>query len=152
VRLTPGQRMLNEQRIGAAADQLISGDIPPGGRCDVKTLASLAGVDRSAFYGTRPYVSLREDFERRMQALQATGEHADPRDTRIARLASQVTTLTARLAGRDATIAGLTSFKTAALSRLAAQHEEITGLRRAQNAARNIRRLPDPTPGTDPGS
>ena len=120
MRLTPGQRMLNEQRIGAAADQLISGDIPPGGRCDVKTLASLAGVDRSAFYGTRPYVSLREDFERRMQALQATGEHADPRDTRIARLA--------------------------------AQHEEITGLRRAQNAARNIRRLPDPTPGTDPGS
>jgi hypothetical protein len=34
--------MLNEQRIRAAADQLISGDIPPGGRCDVKTLAAVA--------------------------------------------------------------------------------------------------------------
>ena len=46
MRLTPGQRLLNEQKIRAAADQLISGDIPPGGRCDVKTLARLAGVDR----------------------------------------------------------------------------------------------------------
>jgi len=150
VRLTPGQRMLNEQRIRAAADQLISGDIPPGGRCDVKTLAAVAGVDRAAFYGNRPYAPLREDFERRVQALHATGQHADPRDAQIARLASKLTTLTTRLADRDSTIAELTAFKTAALSRLAAQHDEITRLRRT--LPDNVRRLPDRAPGTSPGT
>jgi hypothetical protein len=150
VRLTAEQRALNEQRIRAAADQLLSGDIPPGGRCDVKTLAAVAGVDRAAFYGSRPYTPQREDFERRVQALQATGQHADPRDAQIARLAGKLTTLTMRLADRDSTIAELTAFKTAALSRLAAQHEENTRLRRASPG--NIRRLPDRTPGTSPGT
>lgn len=150
MRLTPEQRIHNEQRICAAADQLISGDIPPGGRCDVKTLAHIAGVDRAAFYGTRPYVSLREDFERRVQSLQAAGEHPDPRDARIAGLTSQVTTLTMRLADRDATIAELTSFKTAALSRLTAQHQEITRLRRTQTTGGNLRRLPDRPSGIGP--
>ncbi len=147
MRLTPEQRMLNEQRIRAAADQLIAGNIPPGGRCDVKALAALAGVDRAAFYGNRPYTALREDFERRVLAQRAAGQHADPRDAQIARLTSQVTTLTKRLAARDSTIAGLTSFKTTALSRLAAQHQEITHLRRA--SASNVRRLPEPASGTD---
>ena len=72
----------------------------------------------------------------------AAGQHADPRDGQIARLASQLTALTARLATRDATITELTAFKQAALSRLAAQHDEITRLRRAGGA--NVRRLPQP--------
>ncbi|MBO0912773.1 hypothetical protein [Streptomyces laculatispora] len=38
--------------------------------CDVKTLAREGGVDRTAFYGTRPYAHLRVEFERRLQALQ----------------------------------------------------------------------------------
>ena len=141
MRLTPGQRLLNEQKIRAAADQLISGDIPPGGRCDIKTLARLAGVDRAAFYGSRPYTALREDFERRLQQMRTAGEHPDPRDAQIARLAAQITALTQRLADRDTTLAGLASFKTESLSRLAAQHEEITRLRRAGPG--NLRRLPD---------
>jgi hypothetical protein len=142
VRLTPQQRALNQERIRAAASRLLSGDIPSGGRCDVKTLASLAGVDRAAFYGSRPYAALREDFEHRVRALQAAGQHADPRDGQIARLTSQLTALTAGLAGRDATITELTAFKQAALSRLAAQHDEITRLRRAGGAG--VRRLPEP--------
>jgi hypothetical protein len=142
MRLTAAQRMLNEQRIRVAADQLLSGDIPPGGRCDVKTLAAVAGVDRAALYGKRPYAPLREDFERRAQALRKTGQHADPRDAQIARLTGQIATLTTRVADRDTAIADLTAFKTAALSRLAAQHEEITRLRRSQAAAGNLRRLP----------
>src|SRR5216683_1185214 len=105
MRLTAEQRKLNEQKIRAAAGQLLSGDIPPGGRCDIKTLARLAGVDRAAFYGTRPYAALREDFERRVLALRATGRHADPRDTQIARLTGQVAMLTTRAADRDTTIA-----------------------------------------------
>jgi len=142
MRLTPEQRMLNEQRIRAAADQLIAGNIPPGGRCDVKALAALAGVDRAAFYGNRPYTALREDFERRVLAQRAAGQHADPRDAQIARLTSQLTALTARLAARDAAITKLTAFKQAALSRLTAQHDQITRLRRA--GAANVRRLPEP--------
>ena len=142
MRLTPQQRALNEKRIRAAASRLLSGDIPPGGRCDVKTLARLAEVDPAAFYGTRPYAALREDFERRVRALQAAGKHADPRNAQTARLTSQLTALTTRLAARDAAITELTAFKQAALSRLAAQHDEITRLRRASSA--NVRRLPEP--------
>jgi hypothetical protein len=148
MRLTAEQRRLNEQKIRAAAGQLLSGDIPAGGRCDIKTLARLAGVDRAAFYGSRPYSALRQDFERRVQAMQAAGGHPDPRDAQIARLTAQITTLTTRLAGRDADIADLSVFRHAALSRLAAQHDEITRLRRAGPA--NLRRLPDPPAG--PGS
>lgn len=145
MRLTPGQRLLNEQKIRAAADQLISGDIPPGGRCDVKTLARLAGVDRAAFYGSRPYTALREDFERRLQSMRTAGDHPDPRDAQIARLTQQITTFTRRVIDQDATIAALTSFKTIALSRITAQHNEITRLRRTGPA--NVRHLPDRTAG-----
>ena len=145
MRLTPGQRLLNEQKIRTAADQLISGDIPPGGRCDVKTLAHLAGVDRAAFYGSRPYTALREDFERRLQSMRTAGEHPDPRDAQIARLTQQITAFTRRVTDQDAAIAGLTSFKTVALSRITAQHNEITRLRRAGPA--NVRHLPDRTAG-----
>ena len=149
MRLTTEQRQASERRIRVAADQLVSGDIPAGGRCDVKTLARLAGVDRAAFYGKRPYAALREDFERRVLALRATGQHADPRDTQIARLTGQVAVLTTRV-DRDTAITDLTAFKTAALSRLAAQHQEITRLRRAP--AGNLRHLPNRTSGTSPSS
>lgn len=148
MRLTPEQRELNEQKIRTTADQLLSGDIPPGGRCDVKTLASVAGVDRAAFYGKRPYAPLREDFERRVQAMHTAGDHPDPRDAQIARLAAQITALTQRLADRDTTLADLARFKTESLSRLAAQHEEITRLRRAGPG--NLRRLPDRPAGASP--
>ena len=48
-------------------DRLLAGDIPPGGKCDVKTLARQAGVDRTAFYGNRPYARLREEFEQKLR-------------------------------------------------------------------------------------
>ncbi len=143
MRLTPAQRAASEQRIRAAAGQLLSGDIPSGGRCDVKTLARLAGVDRAAFYGDRPYAPLREDFERRARAMKTAGDHPDPRDAQISRLTGQITILTARAASQDAIIAELSAFKAAALSRLAAQHDEITRLRRAGPGG-NVYRLPDP--------
>lgn len=31
------------------------GEILPGGRCDIKTLAAEANFDRTAFYGNRPH-------------------------------------------------------------------------------------------------
>lgn len=54
MRITAAQRTANENRIRAAMDRLLRGEIPPGDRCDITTLAVESGVDRTAFYGTRP--------------------------------------------------------------------------------------------------
>jgi hypothetical protein len=42
-RLTCDARSRAEQNIRAAMDRLLRGDIPPGGRCDITTLAAQAG-------------------------------------------------------------------------------------------------------------
>lgn len=67
-------------------DRLLHGEIPPGGTCGIKTPAREDAVDRTALHGTRPYSHLREEFERRLQALQQAGEVTDPREAQIARL------------------------------------------------------------------
>ena len=43
MRITTAQRTENENRIRAAMDRLLRGEIPPGGNCDIKTLAREAG-------------------------------------------------------------------------------------------------------------
>ncbi len=146
MRLSTQQRQQNETRIRTAMDRLLRGDIPPTGRCDIKTLAREAGIDRTAFYGTRPYAHLREEFETRMQTLRETDNLPDPRDAQIARLKTEITTLKQRINSRDQTTTDQTAFRTAALSRLAAQHEEITRLRHHLSETADIRRLPVPTP------
>ena len=75
VRITASQRQANENRIRAVIDRLLRGEIPADGGCDVKTLALQAGVDRTAFYGKRPYAQLRVEFEQRLAALQQTSDH-----------------------------------------------------------------------------
>jgi hypothetical protein len=108
-------------------------------------------VDRTAFYGSRPYAHLREEFEARLTMIRQTGA-PDPRDAQINRLKTEVATLRQRLARRDETISELTDFRTETLARLAAQHDEITRLRRHADAAANLRRLPARTTGTGPCS
>ncbi|MGH3624960.1 MAG: hypothetical protein ACRDQ5_24765 [Sciscionella sp.] len=49
MRITTAQRTVNENRIRAVIDRLLRGEISPGGRCNIKTLAVEAGVDRTAF-------------------------------------------------------------------------------------------------------
>ena len=142
MRISAEQRHHNETRIRTAMDRLLRGQIPPGGKCDIKTLAREAGVDRTAFYGTRPYAHLREEFEQHLRALHATGDHADPRDAQIARLKDELDTVEQRLARRDQTIAELTETNAEALSRLAAQHDEIARLRRQADDTSPVRRLP----------
>ena len=141
MRLSADQRHQNETRIRAAMDRLLRGQIPANEKCDVKTLAREAGIDRTAFYGSRPYAHLREEFETRLAALAATGELPDPRDAQIARLKNEVATLKERLAHRDQTITEHATLRAAALSQLAAQHEEITRLRRHADETANIRQL-----------
>jgi hypothetical protein len=142
MRITAAQRTANENRIRAAMDRLLRGEIPPGGRCDVKTLAAEAGVDRTAFYGNRPYAHLRAEFERRLRTLQQAGEQPDPRDAQITRLKNEITTLKRRLADSTSTINELTEFREQALAQLSAQHDEIIRLRAAATAVGRVRRLP----------
>jgi hypothetical protein len=150
MRISTEQRQYNETRIRAAIDRLLSGDIPPGGKCDIKTLAREASVDRAAFYGTRPYAHLREEFETRLQARQQAGDIPDRRDAQIARLKDENSTLRQRLTDYDTTITTLRSFRDQALARLAAQHDEITRLRTQNKRAANVRLLPAPAPEAGP--
>jgi chromosome segregation ATPase len=138
--LTSQQRQQTEARIRAAADQLLRGDLPPGGRCDIKTLAHAAGISRAALYRTYPH--LKEDFERRLAQARAAGQVTDPRDAQITRLKDDIQTLRRRLASREASIAELAEFKAQALSRLAAQHDELQQLRADPVHLGNIRALP----------
>lgn len=128
MRTTAEQRRQAEQRIRAAADVLLRGDIPPDGKCDVTTLARQAGVSRAALYRTYPH--LKEQFEKRLAALRAGGDAPDPRAAQITRLKAARDGLREKLVSRDAAIRDLEQFKKLALSRLAAQHDEITRLRR----------------------
>ena len=130
-RLTSDARTRAEQDIRAAIDRLLRGEVPPGGRCDIKTLAVTAGVTRTGFYPKDgrpgPYQHLADEFHRRLATL--TGTSPDPRDAQITRLKDGNDTLTRRLAGKDTLIAELTSFRQQAISQLAAQHDEIQRLR-----------------------
>ncbi|MFE7427543.1 hypothetical protein [Streptomyces sp. NPDC057545] len=144
MRISAVQRTENENRIRAAMDRLLRGEMPPGGKCDIKTLASEAAVDRTAFYGARPYAHLRAEFERRVQALQDAGEIPKPREAQIARLKTEITKLRERLNQSEQTVDELADFRDQALARLAAQHEEIVWLREAALGTSRVSRLPAP--------
>jgi DNA repair exonuclease SbcCD ATPase subunit len=152
VRITTEQRAVNENRIRAAIDRLLRGEIPPDGSCDIKTLAAEAGIDRTAFYGSRPYAHLREEFETRLARLREADQIPDQRETQITRLKQEITTLQQRLAEREDSISELTEFKTTALSRLAAQHDEIIRLRQHAEQSQRVRHLPNRSPVIGPCS
>jgi hypothetical protein len=148
-RLDQQTRRRNEAAIRAAMDRLLHGDIPPGGGCDLKTLALQAGVPRTGFYGKDgrpgPYQHLAGEFERRLRSLQEAGEVTDRRDAQIARLKAENARLRERLTDQETVIAELGAFKTRAISRLAAQHAETERLRLHRHA--NVREL-HPASGT----
>ncbi|MFF7755547.1 hypothetical protein ACFZCP_41485 [Streptomyces sp. NPDC007971] len=144
MRISAAQKTENENRIRAAMDRLLRGEMPPGGKCDIKTLANEAAVDRTAFYGTRTYAHLRAEFERRLQALQQAGDIPDPHEAQIARLKAENAKLKDRLAKSEQTIDELTDFRTQALARLAAQHEETVRLREAALGTSRVSRPPTP--------
>jgi chromosome segregation ATPase len=143
MRISAAQRSQTENRIRAAMDRLLRGEVPPGGSCDVKTLAREASVDRTAFYGNRPYAHLRNEFEHRLQQLQHAGETPDPKAAQIERLKADVGKLRNTLAQANSAISEMAEFRTQALARLAAQHDEILRLRAAAAAPKaNVARLP----------
>ncbi|MDO0938942.1 hypothetical protein QQY66_47210 [Streptomyces sp. DG2A-72] len=150
-RLTETDKARNEAAIRVAMDRILAGNLPPGGRADLKTLAATAGVTRTGFYpknnrdGTLrpgPYQHLAEEFTRRLGELRAAGEIADSRDAQVDRLKQQVDELKKRIAARDEQLAELTEFKTMAISRLAAQHDEIERLRTQVAEGSSLRAVP----------
>ena len=152
MRISAAQRAQNEARIRAAMDRLLGGQIPPGGKCDIKTLAREASVDRTGFYSNRPYAHLREEFEQRLQVRHAAGDFPDPREAQIARMKNEIDTLKQRLTRRDQSIVELGDLKAEALSRLAAQHDQILRLRREADGTAHVRRLPTRATGIGPCS
>ncbi|MFD4661697.1 hypothetical protein ACFWP2_39540 [Kitasatospora sp. NPDC058444] len=82
-RITEQTRSRNEHAIRSAMDRLLRGEVPEGGRCDLKTPAAEAGVTRTAFSPKKgpddtirpgPYRHLVAEFTHRLKAMQATGE------------------------------------------------------------------------------
>jgi hypothetical protein len=140
VTISPLKRRQAEDSIRAAMDRLLRGQIPPGGGCDITTLAREAGISRAALY--RSYGHLKDEFARRLAQMQADGNLPDPRAAQIVRLNDENAQLHRRLLESERQIAELTEFRITAISRLAAQHDEITQLRRTQAAHSNVRALP----------
>jgi chromosome segregation ATPase len=141
-RLTEQARAQKEAAIRASMDRLLRGEIPPGGKCDVKTLAAASRITRAALYTT--YVHLKDEFERRRDELRESGVIADPRDAQIDRLKKQVRRMQERLSAQEQRTADLVAFRTQALSQLAAQHEEITRRRTHFAAGDNVQALRPP--------
>ncbi|GAB2719053.1 hypothetical protein GCM10027072_10140 [Streptomyces bullii] len=131
--------------------RLLRGELPPGGKCDLKTLAAESGVTLTGFYPKKnrdgnprpgPYQHLAEGFERRLAVLQQAGEIVDPRAGQIERLQAQVAELKDRVTKRDEALAELTAFKTLAVSQIAAQHDETQRLREQVAAPRQRPQAP----------
>ncbi|WP_181722943.1 hypothetical protein [Nocardia gipuzkoensis] len=139
-RLTDQTRAKKEAAIRAAMDRLLRGEIPPGGKCDVKTLAASSGITRAALYST--YLHLKEEFEQRRDNLRTAGVITDPRDAQIERLKQQVEHLKKRVSVEEKRNAELATFRVQAVSRLAAQHDEIIRLRSGPASGGAVRSLP----------
>lgn len=149
-RLNEADKTRNEAAIRAAMERILAGNLPPGGKADLKTLAAMAGVTRTGFYPKKnrdgtprpgPYQHLADEFERRLQELRAAGEIVDPRAAQIERLKAQNAELNKRVGTRDKQVTELTEFRTLAISRLSAQHDEILRLRELVNSKASMRTL-----------
>ncbi|MEW1734418.1 hypothetical protein AB0346_00510 [Nocardia beijingensis] len=142
-RLTDQARAQKEAAIRAAMDRLLCGEIPPGGKCDVKTLAATSGITRAALYST--YLHLKEEFEQRRDHPRTAGVITDPRESQIERLKQQVEHLKNRVTVSEQRNAELTAFRVQAVSRLAAQYDEINRLRTALVSSGAVREFPNGT-------
>ncbi|MEU6565989.1 hypothetical protein [Streptomyces parvulus] len=150
-RISEETRSQKEEAIRAATERLLRGELPPGGKCDLSTLAAEAGVTRTAFYPKKnrdgtvrpgPYQHLAEEFERRLKLLQDAGTIVDPRAAQIRRLKDKNAKLEERLKDQNTEIDELKEFQQLALSRIAAQHLEIERLRAEKVVGGKIAALP----------
>jgi chromosome segregation ATPase len=125
--------------------QLLTGPVPEGLKCDVKSLCRLSGVPRATLY--RTYPQLKAEFEQQRGVEREAGRQPDARQAQIDRRQTENTRLRTHLASKDAELDELKRFRTEALSRLAAQHDELTTLRRQHpttSGGAQIHALPKP--------
>jgi predicted nuclease with TOPRIM domain len=125
-------------------DRLLSGDIPPVGRCDIKTLAREARVSLAALY--RTCLHLKVEFDQRMKRLRDNNHQPDPREAQITRLKDENVRLKTRLSELTPQVVQLKSDQASAISQLAAQHEEL--LRLGHHTADRTKVLTMPTKTT----
>jgi AcrR family transcriptional regulator len=144
--LSHQQRDQIERRIRAAIDRLLAGQIPPGGACDVKTLAREAGISRASLY--RTWGHLKDEFEERRAVAWAAGQQPDPREARITRLRDLNHRLTGKLARTHTQCNRLKERHQLLLSVLAAKDDELQRLRR-QLTTSNRAPLPGKQQGDD---
>ncbi|MFI6849045.1 hypothetical protein OG535_21310 [Kitasatospora sp. NBC_00085] len=140
--LSPQQRDQVERRVRAAIDRLLAGQLPPGGACDVKTLAREAGISRASLY--RTWGHLKDEFEKRRAAASAAGQQPDPREARIARLRDLNQRITGKLARTHTELTQLKERHQLLLSVLAAKDDEVQRLRRQLGTPVAV---PDPRQG-----
>jgi AcrR family transcriptional regulator len=145
--LSHQQRDQIERRIRAAIDRLLAGQIPPGGACDVKTLAREAGISRASLY--RTWGHLKDEFEKRRAAAWAVGQQPDPREARITRLRDLNQQLTSKLARSHTELRQLKERHRLLLSVLVAKDDELQRLRRELSRF-SASPAPVPNRGTTP--
>ncbi|MFJ3591937.1 hypothetical protein ACIQUY_26345 [Streptomyces sp. NPDC090231] len=150
-RISAETRARNEQAIRAAMERLLSGDVPPNGSTDLKTLARMAGVPRTGFYPKKnrdgahrpgPYQRLAEEFDRRLETLRQAAAIPDPKAAQIEHLKTANATLKKRLDQHETELSELKAFKQLAMSRITAQHLEIERLREQATADAKVTTLP----------
>jgi predicted RNase H-like nuclease (RuvC/YqgF family) len=105
-----------EVKARAAIEQLLTGDVPEGLKCDVKSLCLLARVLRATPY--RTYPQLKAEFEQRHRGVQAAGREPDPRLAQIQRLKTELLELRTRLERLNTETTELKTLRAVALSRL----------------------------------
>lgn len=120
-------------------------ELPAGGHCDLKALATEAGVSRSgstqrrtsaAPFGPAPTRTSRTSSSAVWTHSPPPAPFPDPRQAQIERLRADNADLRQRLTDRETRKKELTDFKTRALFQLAAQHDEIETLQKQIQAAR----------------
>lgn len=52
-RLNEADKTRNEAAIRAAMERILAGNLPPGGKPELKTLAAMAGITRTGFYSKK---------------------------------------------------------------------------------------------------
>jgi hypothetical protein len=151
MRISAAQRIQNKNRIRAAMDRLLRGEITPGGGCDIKTLAREAGVDRTAFYRNRPRTTCGPSSSVLRSCRLGVYRPGAPRGSHL----TEISCATPPFAGKaPESIAGLARWVTPVLAGQV-QYREYTGQRLPHASWKGLSRV-DPRlvrlPGTQTGS
>jgi hypothetical protein len=138
MRISAVQRIQNENRIRAAMDRLLRGELPPDGNGDIKTRGREASTAPPST-ASDPTRTCAPEFEQRLQQVRRDGHTPNPKTAQIERLMAEVDKRKP-LTQANTTIDQLTAFRTEASARLAAQHDpDRTGALKASSESHHDR-------------